>query len=43
MIKNIALCRPLLVVDGLSSYVSAFRNSFRTTLSRWVTKKGAHN
>lgn len=34
-VKGIALCRPLLLaVDGLASYVTAFRNSFRTALPR---------
>jgi hypothetical protein len=34
-IKGMALCRSLLLaVDGLSSYVTAFRNSFRTALPR---------
>lgn len=40
-IKGMALCRPLLLaVDGLASYVSAFRNSFRTTLPNWGGEKG---
>jgi transposase-like protein len=40
-IKGMALCRPLLLaVDGLASYVSAFRNSFRTALPRWGGEKG---
>jgi transposase-like protein len=40
-IKGMALCRPLLLaVDGLASYVSAFRNSFRTALPRWGSEKG---
>jgi transposase-like protein len=40
-IKGMALCRPLLLaVDGLSSYVSAFRNSFRTALPNWGGEKG---
>jgi transposase-like protein len=40
-IKGMALCRPLLLaVDGLPSYVSAFRNSFRTALLRWGSEKG---
>jgi transposase-like protein len=40
-IKNIALCRPLLLaVDGLSSYVSAFRNSFRTAVPHWGHETG---
>ena len=34
-IRNIALCRPLLLaVDGLASYVTAFRKAFRTALPR---------
>jgi transposase-like protein len=34
-VRAIALCRPLLVaVDGLSSYVSAFRQAFRTKVPR---------
>jgi hypothetical protein len=34
-VKQIALCRPLLLaVDGLASYVSAFRNAFRSKLPR---------
>src|SRR3972149_6944776 len=40
-IKGMALCRPLLLaVDGLPSYVSAFRNSFRTALPHWGSEKG---
>jgi len=40
-IKGMALCRPLLLaVDGLASYVSAFRNSFRTALPNWGGEKG---
>jgi transposase-like protein len=32
-VKQMALCRPLLLaVDGLASYVSAFRNAFRSKL-----------
>lgn len=35
-IKKMALCRPLLLaVDGLASYVTAFRHSFRSPLPRW--------
>ena len=35
-IRQVALCRPLLVaVDGLSSYVSAFQEAFRTKLPRY--------
>jgi transposase-like protein len=34
-VRNMALCRPLLLaVDGLASYVSAFRNAFRSKLPR---------
>jgi transposase-like protein len=34
-VKQMALCRPLLLaVDGLSSYVSAFRNAFRSKFPR---------
>ncbi len=34
-VKGVALCRPLLLaVDGLSSYVTAFRHAFRTALPR---------
>jgi transposase-like protein len=40
-IKAVALCRPLLLaVDGLASYVTAFRNSFRTAVPRWQSEKG---
>jgi hypothetical protein len=40
-IKAVALCRPLLLaVDGLASYVTAFRNSFRTAVPRWQAEKG---
>jgi transposase-like protein len=40
-IKAVALCRPLLLaVDGLASYVTAFRNSFRTAVPRWRSEKG---
>jgi len=40
-IKGMALCRPLLLaVDGLASYVTAFRNSFRTALPHWGGEKG---
>jgi transposase-like protein len=35
-VRAIALCRPLLLaVDGLSSYVTAFRLAFRSKLPRW--------
>lgn len=34
-VKQMALCRPLLLaVDGLASYVSAFRNTFRSKFPR---------
>jgi len=34
-VRNMALCRPLLLaVDGLASYVSAFRNAFRSKFPR---------
>lgn len=34
-VRNMALCRPLLLaVDGLASYVSAFRNVFRSKFPR---------
>jgi transposase-like protein len=34
-LRNMALCRPLLLaVDGLASYVSAFRTAFRSKLPR---------
>ncbi len=37
----IALCRPLLLaVDGLSSYVTAFRLAFRSKLPRWRGETG---
>jgi transposase-like protein len=40
-IRNMALCRPLLLaVDGLASYVTAFRNSFRSVLPNWSGEKG---
>ncbi len=33
---SLALCRPLLIaVDGLPSYVTAFRQAFRSPLPRW--------
>ena len=35
-VRQVALCRPILVaVDGLSSYVSAFQEAFRTKLPRY--------
>lgn len=40
-VKGMALCRPLLLaVDGLVSYVTAFRNSFRTALPRHSGEAG---
>ena len=40
-IKGIALCRPLLLaVDGLASYVTAFRNSFRAAVPNWGGETG---
>jgi hypothetical protein len=40
-IKGMALCHPLLLaVDGLASYVTAFRNSFRSPLPPWGGAKG---
>jgi len=40
-VKGLALCRPLLLaVDGLSSYITAFRNSFRTALPRRSGENG---
>lgn len=40
-VRNMALCRPLLLaVDGLASYVSAFRNAFRSKLPRWEGERG---
>jgi transposase-like protein len=40
-IQGMALCRPLLLaVDGLASYVTAFRTSFRTALPRRSGEKG---
>jgi transposase-like protein len=40
-IRAIALCRPLLLaVDGLSSYVSAFRLAFRSKLPHWRGETG---
>jgi transposase-like protein len=40
-IRNMALCRPLLLAaDGLASYVTAFRNAFRTALPRRRGEKG---
>jgi len=35
-VRAVALCRPLLLaVDGLSSYITAFRLAFRSKLPRW--------
>jgi hypothetical protein len=35
-VRAIALCRPLLLaVDGLSSYVTAFRRAFRSKMPHW--------
>lgn len=40
-VREIALCRPLLLaVDGLASYVSAFRNAFRSKLPRRERETG---
>lgn len=40
-VKGMALCRPLLLaVDGLASYVSAFRHSFRSPVPLWHGEKG---
>lgn len=40
-VKQMALCRPLLLaVDGLVSYVSAFRNAFRSKLPRSEAETG---
>jgi transposase-like protein len=40
-IRNLALCRPLLLaVDGLASYVSAFRRAFRSALPKRRGEKG---
>jgi hypothetical protein len=40
-IRDLALCRPLLLaVDGLASYVTAFRTAFRSALPRWKGEKG---
>lgn len=39
--KQMALCRPLLLaVDGLASYVSAFRNAFRSKFPRQAGELG---
>jgi len=40
-VRNMALCRPLLLaVDGLASYVSAFRNAFRSKFPRLEGERG---
>jgi transposase-like protein len=40
-VRNMALCRPLLLaVDGLASYVSAFRNAFRSKFPRLEGEPG---
>jgi len=40
-VKKMALCRPLLLaVDGLTSYVSAFRNAFRSKFPRSEAERG---
>lgn len=40
-IRQLALCRPLLLaVDGLASYVSAFRKAFRTPMPRRKGERG---
>jgi len=40
-IRNMALCRPLLLaVDGLASYVTAFRTAFRSIFPRRKGEKG---
>jgi transposase-like protein len=40
-VRNMALCRPLLLaVDGLASYVSAFRNAFRSKFPRLEGETG---
>jgi len=40
-VRAIALCRPLLLaVDGLSTYVTAFRLAFRSKLPRWQGESG---
>lgn len=40
-VRNMALCRPLLLaVDGLVSYVSAFRRTFRSKLPRFEGEAG---
>jgi hypothetical protein len=40
-VRAIALCRPLLLaVDGLSTYLTAFRLAFRSKLPRWQGQGG---
>jgi transposase-like protein len=40
-VRAIALCRPLiLAVDGLSTYITAFRLAFRSKLPRWKGQGG---
>jgi transposase-like protein len=40
-VRAIAFCRPLvLAVDGLASYVTAFRLAFRSKLPRWGGNRG---
>ena len=40
-VRSMALCRPLLLaVDGLASYVSAFRHAFRSKLPRLEAELG---
>lgn len=40
-VRNMALCRSLLLaVDGLASYVSAFRNAFRSKFPRQAAETG---
>jgi transposase-like protein len=40
-VRNMALCRPLLLaVDGLASYVSTFRNAFRSKFPRGEGEPG---
>ncbi len=40
-VRQMALCRPLLLaVDGLASYVSAFRNAFRSKFPRQEGETG---
>ncbi len=40
-VRNMALCRPLLLaVDGLASYVSAFRHAFRSKFPRLAGETG---